>query len=151
MPVVLLPSFDGQLVGQQCNLHLKPLVKVNFSFPANPDTHLPLPAFALQVDPLEVKVPDRPRHRANPNSEILWIYIMSSMGLSPLAFYLFSFFAIILHFAVQSVSRLLSCNRLCFPTCPAASALVICRYPVLLSEFSCCLAWNKYFPLSLQL
>jgi hypothetical protein len=73
MLAVLLPSFDGRLVGRQCNLHLKQLVKVNFSFPANPDTHLPLPAFALQAGPLEVKVPKRPRHRANPNSEFFWI------------------------------------------------------------------------------
>lgn len=69
----LLPSFDGRLVGRQCNLRLKQLVKVNFSFLANPDTHLPLQVFALQVDLLEVKAPVRPRHRANPNSDLLWI------------------------------------------------------------------------------
>ena len=73
MFAVLLPSSDGRLVGRQCNRPPKQPVKDNFSFLANLDMHLPLQVFALQVDPLEVKVPVLPQHRANPNPDLLWI------------------------------------------------------------------------------
>lgn len=67
MLVVLLPNFGGQSVGRPLNLHPKQLVKFNFFFLANPDTHLPFQASSLQGDLVPLKVLTRLRHRANLN------------------------------------------------------------------------------------